>query len=351
MKALSTMKSVTVLCGLIIFLSFSASFAGEGDVAYPTDKWISLFGDNCLLNGEPLPLGAVIDAYDPDGNHCGQWIVDATGAYGFMSVYHDDVFTPLIDEGAEENDEITLFVNGIASSLLGPENPIWTKNGDPHEVNLSITQNISFDVIDPAGQFTSAAQTLIYQFNITNTGNGTDLFNLTATSEHGWNTEIITGNPTAHVDSSESIDVQVRLSVPSGISASMIDSLFLEVKSGMDDEVIYTGKTITTVIVTAAEDDNSLLPSKFSLSQNYPNPFNPETVINYSLKTGGNVHLEIYNLLGQSTEVLIDKHQDVGDYSVVWNSNQSGQNYPSGVYFYRLTVNEQTLTRKMILMK
>ena len=103
--------------------------------------------------------------------------------------------------------------------------------------------------------------------------------------------------------------------------------------------------------MTGVDDDNSsIIPDKFALNQNYPNPFNPETTIKYSLKKGGNVHLEVYNILGQSADVLVNEYQDAGEYSVTWNALSSG-NYPSGIYFYRLTVDELTLTRKMVLMK
>jgi len=334
----------------MLILISAASLSAE---VHPTNQWIDVYGNDCLLNGNPLPIGAVIDAYDPAGVHCGRWIVQETGTYGFMPVYLDWVGTPDLDEGAEVGEEITLIVNGTTTLELGPDNPVWTEQGDSYNVNLSATQDISFNVYEPLGQFTSPSQSLIYIFQVENTGSGIDFFNLEAASEHGWTTELIPdATQTDYADPSQTIDVKVRVTVPSDILSSVVDSLFLTVTSGMDGSVSTVGKTITTVIATSIEDENSsILPGKFALSQNYPNPFNPETVINYSLKKSGDVHLEIYNLLGQSAEVLIDQHQDAGEYSIVWNSFESGKNYPSGVYFYRLTVNDQTLTRKMILMK
>ena len=159
-------------------------------------------------------------------------------------------------------------------------------------------------------------------------------------------------NPTPNVDPNTTVDVEVRLQVPGSILASMVDTLFLEVTSKMDNTVSVLGKTTTTVIYTDAEDDNSsVLPDNFELYQNYPNPFNPETVIEYSLERSGNVRLEVFNILGQSARVLVDEFQDAGDYKVVWNTLSGSTSYPSGVYFYRLTVDANTLTRKMVLMK
>jgi hypothetical protein len=349
MKALFTMKTKTLVGSLLFVLILSAGLSAQGVI--PTNEWINLYGDQCLLNGSPLPVGAIIDAFDPDGVHCGRWIVTEVGTYGFMPVYRDYSGTPE-DEGADPDDSITLKINGKTTLQLGPQVPVWTEKGDEFEVNLSATQTIGINVLAPNGQFSSPGQTLAYHFKVVNTGDGIDLFDLNVYSEHGWQAEITTGNPTEHADPMDSLDVYVSLKVPSNIVSSMVDSLILEATSLMDGSVMATGKTITTVIATSAGDDNSSgLPERFSLSQNYPNPFNPETIIGYSLKHGADVRLEVYNLLGQLAEVLIDGYQDAGEYTIVFNTLEGGHAYPSGVYFYRLTVDQVTLTRKMILMK
>ncbi len=94
------------------------------------------------------------------------------------------------------------------------------------------------------------------------------------------------------------------------------------------------------------------LPEGFALDQNYPNPFNPTTTIGYSLPTASYVSLEIYNVLGQRVKTLVDQTQGAGQYRVDWNStDQSGHSVASGVYFYRLTVGDQVVSKKMLLMK
>ncbi len=352
MKALCTMKKITLLNAVLLLFAMTVSLsASADDVPDPTDKWISAYGGECLLNGQPLPVGAIVQAYDPDGVLCGKFIVDDPGHYGFMSVYKDYAGSDK-DEGANQGDPITLVVNETVTVELGPESPVWSENGDPYNVNLSATQDISMDLTTPGGQFTSPGQKLVYLFQVENTGSGIDLYDLEAVSEHGWTTEIENGTPSEYADEGEIIDIKVRVTIPNDIFASVIDSLSLTITSRMDNTVSQVGKTISTIIVTSAEDENSsVIPDAFSLSQNYPNPFNPETVISYSLEKGGNVHLQIYNLLGQSVDELVNEYQDAGEYRVAWNSRNSGQALPSGVYFYRLTVDELTLTRKMVLMK
>ena len=89
------------------------------------------------------------------------------------------------------------------------------------------------------------------------------------------------------------------------------------------------------------------LPGKFSLEQNYPNPFNPTTHIAYGISKTGNVELALYNTLGQRVQTLINEVQGPGEYTFELNAND----FASGIYFYKMTQHDQTLTRKLVLMK
>ncbi len=106
---------------------------------------------------------------------------------------------------------------------------------------------------------------------------------------------------------------------------------------------------ITVFVPTGVDDDpsNSNLPTEFALAQNYPNPFNPSTVIAFALPTASHVRLDIYNILGQNVITLADCRMDAGRYEVTFEADDR----PSGIYFYRLTHSEGTLTRKMLLVK
>ena len=100
-------------------------------------------------------------------------------------------------------------------------------------------------------------------------------------------------------------------------------------------------------------DNNALLPVAFSVSQNFPNPFNPTTNISFSLPDAGRVKLAIYNLLGQEIATLASGDMDPGVYRVVWNAtDKMGQKVSTGMYFYRLTVDNRVVaTKKMLLLK
>ena len=91
----------------------------------------------------------------------------------------------------------------------------------------------------------------------------------------------------------------------------------------------------------------STIPDAFVLEQNFPNPFNPTTKIHYSVAKNANVKLKVYNILGAEVVTLVNKYQAPGDYEVSFNA----ADLSSGVYFYQLISDNQTITRKMMLLK
>jgi hypothetical protein len=98
--------------------------------------------------------------------------------------------------------------------------------------------------------------------------------------------------------------------------------------------------------------DDEAIPSVFTLHQNYPNPFNPKTTIRYRLSMTGNVQLTIYNTIGQKVRMLVNKQQTPGNYTVQWDSrNDNNKEMPSGIYIYRITISNGTLTGKMVLVR
>lgn len=81
--------------------------------------------------------------------------------------------------------------------------------------------------------------------------------------------------------------------------------------------------------------EGTATPSQVALHQNYPNPFNPSTTITYSLPNAATVAISVFNLIGQKVAELVNEPQTAGNHSVTF----SPQNLPSGIYLYRLEVN------------
>ncbi len=99
-------------------------------------------------------------------------------------------------------------------------------------------------------------------------------------------------------------------------------------------------------------DDDAALPTSFSLQQNHPNPFNPTTTISFSIPRGGHVSLDVLNILGQRVNTLVDENYPAGTHEVMWDGkDNNGSPAATGIYFYRITSNEFTSTRKMLLVK
>jgi hypothetical protein len=90
-----------------------------------------------------------------------------------------------------------------------------------------------------------------------------------------------------------------------------------------------------------------LIPRKFKLYQAFPNPFNPLTRIKYDLPKDGMVSMVVYNVRGQKIAELVNSHREAGIHEVLFD----GSALPSGVYFYRLSTEHYTATKRMLLIK
>jgi len=99
--------------------------------------------------------------------------------------------------------------------------------------------------------------------------------------------------------------------------------------------------------ITSVSEIKSSLPTKFSLEQNFPNPFNPTTNIGFQISEYGFVSLKVFDVLGKEVSTLVNENLSAGKFSVDWNT----ENIPSGMYFYKLTTNNFSLTKKMLLAK
>ena len=103
--------------------------------------------------------------------------------------------------------------------------------------------------------------------------------------------------------------------------------------------------------------ENISVTKGFTLYQNYPNPFNPSTKIKFEIPShlsfphvfSGNplVTLKVYDITGREIQTLINEQLHPGTYETEWD----GSNYPSGIYFYKLTSGEYTETKKMLMIK
>lgn len=111
----------------------------------------------------------------------------------------------------------------------------------------------------------------------------------------------------------------------------------------LDD--IYWEDGITAI--NKNDPKGNLTPTEFSLFNNFPNPFNPNTRISYSVPQTANVELIVYDLNGRIVKTLVNKAQNAGKYTVVWDA--SGES--SGVYFYKIKTGRYTDVKRCVFLK
>ncbi len=93
--------------------------------------------------------------------------------------------------------------------------------------------------------------------------------------------------------------------------------------------------------------DNNIIPGDIYLSQNYPNPASGKSYVYFYIPKDGHVQLSIINTYGKIKGILVDGIFEKGKHSVEIDSRL----LESGIYFYQLTTNDQSVTKKMIVRK
>jgi hypothetical protein len=109
-------------------------------------------------------------------------------------------------------------------------------------------------------------------------------------------------------------------------------------------QVDYDGRYAFSSIVEV----NTEIPGGFVLEQNYPNPFNPGTIIKFAFDSNTKAQLTVLDVLGNEVAALFNETAEAGNiYEVSFNASDLS----SGVYYYRLTGNNKTEIKKMMLIK
>ena len=126
--------------------------------------------------------------------------------------------------------------------------------------------------------------------------------------------------------------------------------------SPLDPDGTITDMGVFFFDQTSVEQD-IISECSFELLDNYPNPFNPSTTISFSIPEISKVELTVYNVKGQKVKVFTFPNPDLSggtsEYSVVWNgTDENDQPVSSGIYFYKLNINDKTkAVKKCLLLK
>lgn len=343
---------VTRILVLALMVAIGMTAAALGQVV-PTNVWTDFGGTACTVNGNPMPVGSVVQAFDQSGVLCGERTTTAAGVYVATSVYGDDQFTPTIDEGCVMNEVITFRVNGIVASKLGPAGDQWIGSGPIQLMNLATVQSFSLNIVGPDAGQGFAGVPKIYTVTVENDGDGIDWINLDLFSSLGWTISHNQPSNAFYLNPGATKQIEVTVFVPGSATVGQQDELTISVTSLFDPSADFN-KIITTTVdqSTDVADGGYAIPGQFSMGQNYPNPFNPETKIAFNLEKAGDVTLEVFDILGRKVSTLQSGYLGAGQYEYTWHgADHSGRQAASGIYFYRLSSNEFSLTRKMTLLK
>lgn len=92
--------------------------------------------------------------------------------------------------------------------------------------------------------------------------------------------------------------------------------------------------------------------SPAALHQNTPNPFNPVTMISYYIPVAGEVKITVFDVAGRLVKTLVSGICSSGEHTVEWNGSTDSQGQAvSGIYFYMLEYEKESITRKMVLLR
>ncbi len=109
----------------------------------------------------------------------------------------------------------------------------------------------------------------------------------------------------------------------------------------------WTSKSCQLFDILTSVEESKLIPDGYILFQNYPNPFNPTTKISFSIPQKSQIKLKVFDVLGREVATLAEGVYEAGKYEV----NFDAGNLPSGVYFYNLVTEKNSITKKMLLLR
>ena len=133
-----------------------------------------------------------------------------------------------------------------------------------------------------------------------------------------------------------------------GLSSEFMDPGAVKNLIGFEINGVVWGD-LDPILVSIHE--HPALPANFSL-QAYPNPFNPTATISYTLPRASDTKLTVYNISGQTVDVIVDSNLDAGTYKAHWNGlNQSGRPVSAGMYFIQLHAENHSQVVKVLYLK
>ena len=246
---------------LIAALVLALAAASPASVA--ANPFSKIFSGDVTINGQPAPLGTVVEARNQDDIFCGDWIVGAikpsgdsldparVGTYGFMPVYGDDPWSADSVEGATSGDVISFTVNGLDAALVVDSGDVfWTDKGFA-KVNLSVDfVTVDMVISDPAAdRIGKPGETIRVYVGVRNLGSSLDFYNIEAVSTFEWILTPMAGF--AYAEPGQVVWTYFDVELPVFPGLDRIDDISYTVYSGVDPGVSASGALQVTVDVNS----------------------------------------------------------------------------------------------------
>ena len=144
-------------------------------------------------------------------------------------------------------------------------------------------------------------------------------------------------------DDSMSVRIKSEKAMEENLSGVMIWAIGYDFINGKQPLLQSIGKSLQTISLNVDFER----PEKIELYSNYPNPFNSHTTIHYKIPVHSKFSLEIIDINGKTLETLISGYSKTASNSISWYPI----NLSSGLYFIRLSINNESTTRKILYVK
>jgi len=108
-----------------------------------------------------------------------------------------------------------------------------------------------------------------------------------------------------------------------------------------------------TLVTNTGSEEFNLPENRSSIAlQIKPNPVSSTASLSYTVNAVSDITLEIYDALGRNVKQLVHATQTPGSYNVKWDgSDENGKPLENGIYFGRLTVDNSSIAKPIVLLK